>query len=138
MPGGLVKLIDLRALRYLAASLMALLADWGCFLALLATGLPPAAASASGYTLGIAVHWLLSSRAVFEGTVAPRGPERMRQKTMFVASALIGLALTTMIVGASASAGLDPRAAKLAAVVVSFTATWLLREKVVFAARRAA
>jgi hypothetical protein len=32
----------------------------------------PAGASAAGYALGIAVHWLLSSRAVFAGQVAGR------------------------------------------------------------------
>ena len=54
------------------------------------------------------------------------------QKALFVISALIGLALTTAIVGLGDAAGFDPRVAKLAAIAVSFTATWLLRAKLVF------
>ncbi|MBS0254991.1 MAG: GtrA family protein [Proteobacteria bacterium] len=119
--------------RYLLASVAALAADMGCFLILLRLGLPPAPASALGYGLGIVAHWLLSSRAVFADQVAARGAGRTRQKALFVGSALIGLALTTMVVGAGAAAGLDPRLAKLAAVAVSFAATWLLRQRVVFA-----
>ena len=49
-----------------------------------------------------------------------------------VGSALIGLVLTTFIVALGDSAGLDPRLAKGAAIVVSFTTTWLLRSRIVF------
>jgi len=127
-----IRLRDLRFLRYLFASVGALAVDVGCFLALLAAGTLPAAASAAGYCLGILVHWLLSSRTVFVDGVAGRGPERTRQKALFVGSALAGLALTTMIVGAGDFAGFDPRLAKLAAIAASFTLTWLLRVRVVF------
>jgi len=47
---------------------------------------------------------------------------------------LIGLALTIAIVGAGDWAGGDPRLAKLAAIIVSFIATWLLRSRIVFRA----
>ena len=119
-------------LRYLAASALALGVDMGAFLVALRLGLPPAAAAALGYTLGIAAHWLLSSRVVFVRGVAARGPQRTAQKALFVGSALLGLALTTAIVGCGAALGIDPRAAKLAAIGASFTLTWLLRERVVF------
>ena len=121
-----------RLLRYLIASVGALAVDMGAFLALLALGTAPVGASAISYTLGIAAHWLMSSRAVFTDTVAARGPARNRQKALFVGSALAGLAITTLVVWAGDSAGMDPRLAKLVAIVVSFTATWLLRAKVVF------
>ena len=121
-----------RLLRYLIASVGALAVDMGAFLALLALGTAPVGASAISYTLGIAAHWLMSSRAVFTDTLAARGAARNRQKALFVASALAGLAITTLVVWAGDSAGMDPRLAKLAAIVVSFTATWLLRAKVVF------
>lgn len=120
--------------RYLAASVVALGFDMGSFLVLLALGLLAAPAAALSYSLGIVVHWFISSRAVFIAGVAERGPARTRQKAMFVASALVGLALTAGIVGLGAAIGIDPRLAKLAAVGVSFTATWLLRARVVFAA----
>lgn len=124
--------------RYLAASAIALGVDMGSFLALLALSVPAAPAAAAGYSLGIVAHWLLSSRAVFTEGVAQRGPERTRQKALFVGSALFGLALTTAIVGGGDALGLDPRLAKLAAIAASFTATWLLREKVIFRPRDAA
>jgi putative flippase GtrA len=128
----LARALDIVLLRYLAASAIALGVDVGAFLLLLSLGMPPMPASALGYSLGIVAHWLLSSRTVFTAGVASRGPERTRQKALFVGSALCGLALTTMIVGAGARFGLDPRLAKLVAIAVSFTTTWLLREKIVF------
>ena len=119
--------------RYIAASAVALGFDMGSFLVLLAVGMHAASASALSYSLGIVVHWFISSRAVFVAGVAERGPARTRQKALFVASALIGLALTAGIVGLGSTIGVDPRLAKLAAVGVSFVATWLLRARIVFA-----
>ena len=119
-------------LRYAIASLGALAVDYGSFLALLDLRVGPALASAVGYTLGIVAHWLLSSRKVFADQLAPSGRARTRQKALFLVSALIGLALTTLIVGLTTRIGVDPRIAKLLAIVTSFTATWLLRQRVVF------
>jgi putative flippase GtrA len=120
--------------RYLGASVVALGFDMGGFLLLLAAGAPAAPAAALSYSLGIVVHWLISSRAVFAAGVASRGPARTRQKALFVASALVGLALTAGVVGLGSALRLDPRLAKIAAVAVSFTATWLLRARLVFPA----
>ena len=128
----LMRLRDIRFIRYVLASVGALAVDMGCFLALLTAGMWAAGASALAYGAGILAHWLLSSRAVFVGSVATRGAERTRQKALFVASAMVGLALTTAIVWTGDNAGIDPRLAKLAAIVVSFAATWLLRSKIVF------
>ncbi len=118
--------------RYLAASVVALGCDLACFLLLLQAGAPPAPAAASGYCLGIAVHWLISSRKVFIGSVAATGPARTRQKVLFVGTAMIGLAVTTGLVAVTSALGVDPRAAKLLAVGASFIVTWLLRESLVF------
>lgn len=128
----LARLRDLVFLRYLIASALALAVDMGAFLALLALGSPPILAAMSGYGLGIVTHWLLSSRTVFTQGVAAPGPERTRQKALFVGSALIGLALTTLIVGAASATGLDPRLGKALAICASFATTWLLRERIVF------
>ena len=132
MPAVLLRLGDVRLVRYLLASVGALAVDMGGFLALLALGTWPAAASAASYAVGIAAHWLLSSRAVFSDVVAERGAGRARQKALFAGSALVGLAVTTTIVWAGDTAGADPRAAKLIAIAVSFACTWLLRSRVVF------
>lgn len=126
------RLQRIRLLRYGLASVAALAVDMGLFLALLAFAVPAAMGSAIAYSVGILTHWLISSRAVFNDSVAQRGPERTRQKALFVGSALVGLALTTAIVGLGEIAGIDPRLAKLVAIVVSFAVTWLLRSRVVF------
>ncbi|MEL1251948.1 GtrA family protein [Aurantiacibacter gilvus] len=126
------RIADVRLVRYLLASVGALAVDVGSFLALLSLGMWPAGASAIGYCLGIAAHWLMSSRAVFIGNVAERGVARTKQKALFVISALVGLGLTTAIVWAGDTSGFDPRLAKLVAIAVSFIATWLLRSRVVF------
>lgn len=126
---------DVRWMRYVAASVMALATDAGLFLALLGTGMTAWGASALGYSSGILVHWLVSSRIVFADGAAVRGSdERRRQKALFVGSALVGLAITTAIVGGGAAAGMDARWAKLIAIAVSFQATYLLRARFVFRA----
>ena len=119
--------------RYVAASGVALCADMGAFLVLLHLGMAAMMAAALSYSLGILVHWLVSSRGVFIASTADRGPRRTRQKALFTASALVGLALTSAIVGTAAAAGIDPRLAKPVAVAVSFLVTWGLRNRVVFA-----
>ena len=100
MTGVILPMIDrlrrIMLLRYLLASVGALAVDMGTFLALLGMGVLPVMASATGYSLGIVAHWLLSSRAVFTGSVAAERAARTRQKALFVGSALVGLALTTL------------------------------------------
>jgi putative flippase GtrA len=119
--------------RYIAASAVSLGVDFGTFMVALTLGVPPALAAASGYIAGIASHWLFSSRLVFTGSVADVGAARRNQQALFVLSALVGLGITTAIVGLGSRYGLDPRLAKGVAVVVSFQATYVLRRKVVFA-----
>lgn len=132
MLATLQRLRDMRLVRYIVASAIALGVDLGSFLVMLSLGTMAMAASAASYALGILVHWLISSRKVFADTVAERGIERTKQKALFVMSALAGLALTAGIVGAADLAGIDPRLAKLFAVAASFALTWVLRSKVIF------
>lgn len=119
-------------LRYLAASLIALAVDYASFLTLLRLTVPAGPASILGYAAGVWIHWLVSSRAVFGGSVAPAGGARNRQQLLFIASALAGAALTGTVVSLGTIAGADPRLAKVAAIGISFIATWLLRRHVVF------
>lgn len=119
-------------LRYFGASALALGVDMGFFLLLLAAGLLAPAASAISYCLGIAAHWLVSSRIVFAAGAAPPGSERWRQKFLFLASALVGLVLTVAIVALGEMLLGDARLAKLVAIAVSFFTGYLLRKKIVF------
>jgi len=119
--------------RYITASATALAADLSLFFVLLDLRMPPAAAAALSYCLGLFVHWMVSSRVVFPNQLRPFAPQRRKQKLLFVASTGVGLAATTAIVGLSSSMGLDPRIAKLIAAGLSFQITYILRKTVVFA-----
>ena len=119
--------------RYIAASGAALCLDIGIFLLMLRAGVPPVAASSLGYCAGLALHWVISSRLVFADAAARGSRRRAQQKGLFIVSALIGLAITSAIVGIGTHFGLDARIAKLGAIAVSFQATWMLRRSVVFA-----
>lgn len=120
-------------LRYVAVSVGALAADMLIFLILLSSGMPGVAASAIGYSVGILTHWILSSRKVFHDRVSEKGTAaRTQQKAMFLISALLGLLLTMAIVGAGSMAGLDPRLAKICAIIISFMLTYMLRNIVIF------
>jgi putative flippase GtrA len=119
-------------LRYIAVSAGALGVDLGVYFVGLSTGAAAALAAAIGYLSGVAVHWILSSRLVFDD-VAQRGRARTKQKALFLTSAFIGLGLTVAIVALATRFGLDPRVAKLVAVAVSFQTTYFLRRTIVFA-----
>lgn len=126
-----------RFVAYGFASVAALGVDVAAFMALMAAGIDAALAAAGGYTLGIVAHWFASSRVVFSGRVADAGRERTEQKGLFVASALVGLAITWGVVSIGTMAGFDARLAKLAAIGASFVVTFLLRSRFVFAERPA-
>ncbi len=129
---------QLTYMRYLVVSVAALAVDLGLFLALLQFGMLSMAASAIGYSAGIVVHWFLSSRKVFGDRVSDKGTsERTQQKAMFVMSALLGLAMTTAIVGAGDALGFDPRIAKIVAIGVSFQLTYMLRNVIIFRSAKA-
>ncbi len=139
IPGWLQFFRQLTYMRYLVVSVTALAVDMGLFLLLLQIGTQSMAASAIGYSVGIFVHWFLSSRKVFQDRVSERGTaERTQQKAMFVMSALLGLATTTAIVGAGEWMGIDPRIAKLVAIAVSFQLTYVLRNVLIFRNSRTA
>jgi len=119
--------------RYVGASVVSLGVDFAVFMIALTLGAPPALAAATGYIAGIISHWAISSRFVFAAQLADSAAGRQQQQALFVLSALVGLGITTGIVGLGSHFGLDPRIAKGIAIVVSFQATYVLRKKVVFA-----
>ena len=120
-------------LRYVAVSIGALATDMIVFLLLLETAMSGTAASAVGYSVGIFAHWILSSRKVFHDRVSEKGTAaRTQQKAMFLGSALLGLVLTIIVVGAGTALGIDARIAKVAAIGTSFVLTYMLRNVVIF------
>jgi len=118
--------------RYLAAGVIALCADTAFLMALVRVGVSPTWAAAAGFTLGIAVNWLVASRLMFADGIAAPGPERRRQLVIFVATAMVGMALTMAIVGGGAAMGISVHGAKLIAVGVSFVVTTGMRHVLVF------
>lgn len=129
----MIALLDQVYTRYVGASLVSLGVDFCIFMSVLSLGVPPAPAAAIGYIAGIVCHWLISSRMVFTEQLAGTAVGRRQQQGLFVLSALVGLGITTAIVGLGSHYGLDPRLAKGVAILVSFQATYMLRRKVVFA-----
>jgi putative flippase GtrA len=126
---------DHELLRYGFASGGALAVDMASFLGLLALRVPAGMAAALAYSLGMATHWVLLSRSVFEHGVAPRSSaRRTQQKWLFVLTTLGGLALTTALVSAADLAGLNVRAIKAFAVGLSFFLNYGVRKRFVFAA----
>lgn len=115
--------------RYLLASICALSADFALFMTLAHLGLPPAIAAVGGYSAGLVLHWLISVHFVF----GLQEPPSHAQRVAFIVSALIGMAITTTLVGGLSSLGLPPAAAKLMAVPASFLAVYAIRKYGIFA-----
>lgn len=118
--------------RYLLTSAIALGADLTIFLLSVQMKMPAVLASVAGYVFGLGVHWLLSSRLVFVREPAATVSKLIRQKALFIASALGGLVITAAIVKCGIEWRIDPSYAKLIAIIISFQATYFLRRTIVF------
>jgi putative flippase GtrA len=118
--------------RYILVSLVAVAADFGLFVVLAWANGKASLAGVLGYAAGMLVHYLLSSRFVFDS--AASGKSEPRQLVEFALSGLAGLSLTGLIIAVATEAwGLTPVAAKVIAVLVSFAAVFLIRRCFVFA-----
>lgn len=115
--------------RYLLASASALTADMIVFLALSRGGASPMMAALGGYAVGLIVHWVISTRFVFD----MRGGATHGQLMGFVATALLGLGITMGVVGSLSAVGLPPALAKLISVPASFFTVYAARKYGVFA-----
>lgn len=131
-PQGLARIFRWRFARYVLASASGALVDIGSFLLLYGLGLAATLAAVAGYALGTLVHWLVSSRVVFPDRLARPGLRREWQQVLFIASALLGVGLTALVVSRGVAVGVDPRLAKLAAMALSFLTVWLVRLTIVF------
>lgn len=128
----LQRLTTITYMRYIGASVMALAVDILLFLTTLAAHVAPVPASVIGYSAGIAVHWLISTRFVFtDGRSKDAAPTRVRL-LMFILSAGVGLAATSAIVALAQYLHADPKIGKLVAIGVSFQAVYLIRKYIIF------
>ena len=109
--------------RYLAASIVALAFDVASFSSLVATGISATTASATGYSIGIVIHWMVSAHYVFPGKTRD-GSALQWQRVLFAGSALLGLAITVAtvtILSGQASTRLRQRVLLWASVLSRFT-----------------
>ena len=125
-----------RLARYSVASASGTLVDIASLSMLYAVGVAAGIAAAVGYAVGTLVHWLVSSRFVFPDRLADAGLKRGGQQVLFVASAVLGIALTSAIVSWGVEAGAHILLAKAVAMTASFIAVFLARLTIVFRARK--
>lgn len=129
-------LLQWRLARYGVASFAGTVVDLGGLALLVALDMAAGAAAGLSYALGTIVHWLVSSRFVFPDRLADAGFKRGGQQLLFVGSALLGIAITSLVISWGVAAGLHLAAAKGAAMLSSFLAVFMIRLTIVFRARR--
>jgi putative flippase GtrA len=120
--------------RYTLVSGLALILDFAVYLLLAAGGMQVALAGALGYACGLALHYMLSVRYVFDARAAHKGQSRLFAE--FAVSGLAGMAITALVIAATVDlAGLPLLPAKILAVGASFLVVFAVRRGVVFAGR---
>lgn len=117
--------------RYFGASVIALIVDMLIYSGAILLSIIPSIASAIGYSIGIIVHWAMSSNLVFIGKKKQGAPLQW-QRALFAGSALLGLGITIGTVQILTSADIGPIFAKLCAVIISFFTVYALRKWGVF------
>ncbi len=121
--------------RYAVVSLLALALDCAVYLSLITTGIRPMPAGIVGYSMGLLLHFVLSSAFVFNASAVDK--DRIRLFGEFALSGLAGLVVTAVVIAATTDfAGLPALPAKILATGVSFLIVYSLRRGIVFAARR--
>lgn len=119
---------------YVVVSAVALVVDLAVFQWLIQTGLRPKLAGIAGYLCGLALHYVLSSRFVFDTTGSLKSATQRRVE--FFLSGLVGVMITWTVIWVATEALLLPSlVAKLAAVGISFVIVFVIRRQIVFAAR---
>jgi putative flippase GtrA len=120
--------------RYTVVSALALVLDFTVYLLLGAGGMTGALAGAIGYACGLALHYMLSARYVFDAAAAHKAQSRLI--TEFALSGLAGMAITALVIAVTVDLGGMPLLpAKIVAVGASFLVVFALRRGVVFAGR---
>lgn len=121
--------------RYVLVSATALAVDTLITLNLAWSGFAPSLSAASGYIIGLTLHWVLSTRFVFAAELATDGRARARQAALFILSGLGGLAVTVATFSTAVAFGIAAPVAKAFAVAISFCIVYLIRRHVIFPQR---
>jgi putative flippase GtrA len=116
--------------RYSLVSALALGLDFTAFLALTASAASPLVAGVIGYILGTALHYLLSTRFVFDAHATKKIHARLLGE--FALSGIVGIGITAFVISLATQAGLAALAAKVLAAPASFLMVFALRRTVVF------
>jgi putative flippase GtrA len=120
--------------RYSLVSALALALDFTVYLALTALGMSPPLAGVIGYALGTGLHYVLSTRFVFDARATDKVQARLFGE--FTLSGLAGMAITALVIAlATEAAGLAALPAKVLAAGASFIIVFGLRRAVVFSPR---
>lgn len=120
---------------YTLVSLVALGVDLMIFNGLVLGGMRASLAGVAGYTTGMALHYVLSARYVFDTTASEKG--NLRRFVEFALSGGIGLFMTWALIHLATDVAQFPAmVGKIAAVGTSFIVVFLLRRGIVFAGRK--
>lgn len=115
--------------RYGIVSGLAMALDWAIFLSLVGAAARPATAGVLGYVAGLALHYVLSVRFVFDAAATQKGSARLC--TEFTLSGLAGIAVTgSSIAIATQLLGLSAVPGKLCAMSASFAAVYSMRRRI--------
>ena len=119
--------------RYSAASGLALALDFAVYLMLIAGDMKPVLAGVIGYSAGLALHFLLSIRFVFDAAGSSKAQTRLFGE--FALSGLAGIATTAIVITlATDLAGMPGLPAKVLAAATSFVFVYWVRCTMVFGA----
>jgi putative flippase GtrA len=117
--------------RYSLVSVVALSVDFGFYMLLCALAVMATLAGIVAYATGMVVHYILSSRFVFD--TAGSEKSQLRQFFEFAVSGIIGIALTGFVIAvATETCGFGPVVAKVIATGISFVAVFAIRRVFVF------
>ena len=120
--------------RYTLVSGLALALDFAVYLLLAGGGTNVTLAGVAGYACGLALHYVLSVRLVFDPQASNKAQGRLLAE--FALTGLAGMAITALVIAlATDLVGLPLLPAKMLAVGASFLVVFALRRGVVFARR---
>lgn len=122
----------LQLVKYTLVSGLALSSDLATFYLALYLGTPAPTAGVMGYSLGLVLHFVLSSNFVFD-TAQTEKTKRLLF-IQFAASGLIGVIATWVIIFVTEGLlGYSPTIAKGCAVLITFIMVFVIRRSIVFA-----